>query len=157
MALAPLSQTIFLTEDGSVVPSPKAVTIPPRVDVPAVTLGLLTLSAELAVGVVTTGTIIGATPGSTIVETVTGLTIDSAARTFVWDGTGSAGTVANGLVETHPFATNNGYVSPITIAASAAPTLANTPGTSTTILGSQLAGFAAWDSSADLRLDTIGV
>ncbi len=114
MALAPLSQTIFLTEDGTAVLNPLPVTIPPLVPV---TLGLLTMSGTPKVGTPSTGTIAGATPGSAITDTVAGLTVDSVSRAYTWDGTGRAGSFANGLVETHPAATNNGRASPVTIAA----------------------------------------
>jgi hypothetical protein len=123
MALAPLSQTIFLTEDGSAVLNPKPVTIPPRVVVPPVTLGTLSLSGTLTVGTPSSGSIDGATAGSTITEAVPGLTVDSAARTYEWDGTGSAATYADGLREAHPNATNSGRLSPITVSAAPAPSL----------------------------------
>lgn len=71
-----------------------------------VTLGTLTLSGSLQVGVATSGTIIGATVGSTIVSNIPGITVDSAARTYSGTPTGSAATYANGLVETLAGATN---------------------------------------------------
>ncbi len=113
MALAPLSQTIFLTEDGSILTGQQPVTIPPLVPV---MLGTLTMSATPKVGTPSTGTIIGATSGSTITDTITGLTIDSVSRTYTWDGTGRAGSFAEGLIESHPAATNNNRASPVTIA-----------------------------------------
>jgi len=136
MALAPLSQTIFLTEDGSVVVNPQPVTIPPLVAVPPVTLGTLTLSGALTVGTPSSGSITGATAGSTITDAVIGLTIDSQARTYIWDGTGTAGTVVDGLIETHPNATNSGRTSPVIIRAVVVdpPTAANTLGTSSLLV-----------------------
>lgn len=121
MALAPLSQTIFLTEDGSAVASPKAVMIPPLVAVPPVTLGMLTLSDTLTAGTPSSGTILGATAGSTISDSIVGLSIDSDDLSYDWDGTGGAGTFVGGLVETHPNATNSPRASPVTIAAAATP------------------------------------
>jgi len=115
MALAPLSQTIFLTEDGSAVASPKAVTIPPLVAVPPVTLGTLTLSDTLTAGTPSSGTILGATAGSTISDSIVGLSIDSDDLSYTWDGTGRAGTFPEGLIETHPNATNSGRASAVTV------------------------------------------
>lgn len=65
-------------------------------------LTTLTLSSPIFAGAASSGTIIGATPGSTITSNVAGLTVNSGARTYTWDGTGAAGTTANGLVETGP-------------------------------------------------------
>jgi len=115
MALAPLSQTIFLTEDGSAVRDPKPVTIPPLLAVPSVTLGTLTLSARLMAGAASIGTIIGATAGSTVLSGIAGLTVDSAARTYAWTGGSAVGGYPNGLTETHPNATNSGRASPLTV------------------------------------------
>lgn len=120
MALAPLSQTIFLTEDGSTVRDPKPVTIPPLVAVPPVTLGTLTLSDTLTAGTPSSGSVNGATAGSMITDAITGLTVDSQSRTYEWDGSGQPGTNANGLTETHWNATNSGRTSPVTIVAAPA-------------------------------------
>jgi hypothetical protein len=114
MANAPISQTIFLTEDGSTLTAQPAIVIPPLVPV---TLGTLALSATPKVGTPSTGSISGATTGSTITDTIAGLTVDSVSRTWTWDGTGRAGSFANGLIESHPAATNNNRASPVTIAA----------------------------------------
>ncbi len=64
------------------------------------TLGALTMSGLLQNGLTSSGTINGATAGSTITSNVTGLTVNSAARTYTFDGTASAATVSNALVET---------------------------------------------------------
>lgn len=90
---------------------------------PPVTLGELTLSGTLTVGVPSSGTVRGATGGSTVSESIVGLTVDSAERTYAWDGTGGVGTFPGGMVETHPNATNSGRASPVTIVA--APVASN--------------------------------
>ncbi|GAA3708624.1 hypothetical protein GCM10022268_17430 [Sphingomonas cynarae] len=105
---------------------------------PPVTLGIVKLSGTLTVGTASTGSIIGATTGSTVSESIVGLSIDSDDRTYAWDGSGGAGTFAGGLVETHPNATNSGRASPVTIMA-ARPTIANTNGDST-LLATQVDG-----------------
>jgi hypothetical protein len=71
----------------------------------------------------TTGTIIGATVGSTIVASglPAGLTINGAARTWEWDGTGSAGTGSFTLTETLAGAQNTPLVSTINYEIDAAP------------------------------------
>ena len=65
-------------------------------------LGTLALSGLVTNGLANTwsGLVNGATSGSTITKNQTGLTVTSAARTYTWDGTGTAGDTANGLVET---------------------------------------------------------
>jgi hypothetical protein len=71
--------------------------------------GNLWLSGVLKLGVATTGIINGATAGSTIGKdaSLTGLTIDSANRTYTWAGTGTAGTLSAGLTETIAAVTTN--------------------------------------------------
>lgn len=83
---------------------------------PPPTLGTLTLSGTLTNGTASSGTINGATAGSTIVSNVTGLTVNSGARTYIWDGTGAAATTANGLVETLSGATGSPKSNSITVA-----------------------------------------
>jgi hypothetical protein len=80
-------------------------------------LGTLSLSGTITNGTASSGTISGATAGSTIVSNVTGLTVNSDARTYTWDGTGAAGTVSNGLVETLAGATGSPKSNSITVAA----------------------------------------
>lgn len=66
-------------------------------------LGTLSLSStSFTTGTPASGTIIGATSGSTIAGTSlpTGFTINSAARTFAYDGTGTAGSGTLTLTET---------------------------------------------------------
>jgi len=63
-------------------------------------LGVLSLSGPLQIGTETSGTIIGATIGSTIVSNVPGITVNSAERTYSGTPTGDPGTINNGLVET---------------------------------------------------------
>ena len=65
-------------------------------------LGTLALSGVVTNGLANSwsGLINGASAGSTITGNQTGLTVTSAARTYAWDGTGTAGTVSNGMVET---------------------------------------------------------
>lgn len=82
-----------------------------------ITLGTLSLSTAITSGTVTNGSINGATSGSSIASNVGGLTVNSGARTFAFDGTASAGTVANGLVESLAGATNSPRSSPVTVAA----------------------------------------
>lgn len=93
----------------------------PDAPTPPVTLGALTLSGTLTAGAASSGSILGATTGSTVSESIVGLSIDSDDRTYEWDGTGGAGTFAGGLVETHPNAVNSGRASAVTVVA-AAPT-----------------------------------
>jgi len=94
-----------------------------------VVLGALSLSGPLTNGTASTGTILGTNNGSTVTSNVTGLTVNSGARTYSFDGTATAATIANGLVETLAGATNSPRSTPITVAASTgavAPTFANT-------------------------------
>ena len=79
------------------------------------TLGTLTLSGTLKVATPTSGTIIGATPSSLIFSNQEGLTVDGNARTYVWDGTGTAGTNPAGLTEILAGATNTPKNSPLTV------------------------------------------
>jgi hypothetical protein len=82
------------------------------------TLGTLTLSGSLQIGTATSGTILGATAGSSIVSNIPGITVNSAARTYSGTPTGSPGAISNGLVETLAGASNNNNPSSITVAAS---------------------------------------
>lgn len=82
-----------------------------------VTLNALTLSAdEWTIGTPSSGTIDGDTAGSSISVSgalPTGLTIDTTARTWDWDGTGSVSTGSFDLVETHVDASNSPRTSTI--------------------------------------------
>jgi len=82
----------------------------------APTLGTLTLSGTLTNGTPSSGSILGATSGSTIVSNITGLSVNSGARTYTWDGSGSASTYANGLVETLAGATGSPKNNSVTVA-----------------------------------------
>lgn len=88
------------------------------------TLATLGLSAtSFTVGTPSSGTITGATAGSTIVATgkPTGFTIDSAARTWAYDGTGSASSGTIVLTETLAGATGSPKATNINYSAAAAP------------------------------------
>lgn len=102
--------------------SSTAATTVAAVGASAVTLGTLTLSGTLQIGTAASGTIIGATAGSTITGNIPGITINSAARTYSGTPTGSAQTISNGLVETLAGATNTPNSSAITVAAAAPAT-----------------------------------
>ncbi|WP_404711491.1 hypothetical protein [Sphingomonas sp. MMS24-J13] len=77
----------------------------------------LVLSGGLKHGTASNGMISGATASSGIVSNVAGLTVNSAARTYAFDGTAAAGTTANGLVETLAGATGSPRPTPVTVAA----------------------------------------
>lgn len=85
----------------------------------SVTLGTLTLSGSLQIGTATSGTILGATAGSTIVSNIPGISVNSGARTYSGTPTGSAATISNGLVETLAGATNTPNSSSITVSVAA--------------------------------------
>lgn len=118
-----------------------AVTIPPFADYvgpgggvipPAPVLGSLSLSASLMIGTAVSGSIIGASAGSTITGNIPGITINSGARTFTGTPTGSAATIANGLVETLAGATNSPRSNAVTVtAAGAALAITGTPSAAT--------------------------
>lgn len=63
-------------------------------------LNTIYTSGLLTNGLASSGIINGASPGSTITSNLSGLTVNSAARTYSWDGTGAAGSTANALTET---------------------------------------------------------
>ncbi len=96
-----------------------------RVDFAAGTqeLGLvaLSLTGTLTAGTASSGAILGATPGSTITSNVTGLAVNSGARTYAFDGSGAAGAIANGLIETLTGAIGSPRASAVTIASAALP------------------------------------
>jgi hypothetical protein len=71
------------------------------------TLATCAFSSILRIGSAVSGTITGATTGSTLVSNVPGITINSAARTFSGTPTGNAATIANAIVETLTGATNS--------------------------------------------------
>lgn len=119
MALAPLSQTVIITANGTRVDLVSAVTVPPGT-VMTPTLAALSLSGSLQMGVVASGSILGATAGSSIVSNIPGVAINSALRTYSGTPTGSAQTIANGLVETLAGATGSPKSSSIVVAATPA-------------------------------------
>jgi hypothetical protein len=117
--------SLGLTETlAGAVGSPKVTSIALLLSAAAVTLNTLSLSGTLQIGTATSGTIIGATPGSAIVGNIPGITVNSAARTYSGTPTGSAATISNGLVETLAGATNTPLSSSVTVAASGAASFA---------------------------------
>lgn len=102
---------------------------PVVVPVVTITLGSLTFSSTaFTVGTPTSGTIVGATTGSTIANITSlpaGLTINGAARTWAWDGTGTVSTGSFQLSETLAGAVVSPVVSTIgfTISAAAGPSV----------------------------------
>jgi hypothetical protein len=87
-------------------------------------------AATFTVGAPSSGTITGATVGSTITASglPTGLTIDGVARTWAWDGTGTAGSGSFTLTETLAGYSNSPHANVISysiVAASSAPVLSN--------------------------------
>lgn len=90
-------------------------------------LGALTLSStSFTVGTPASGTITGATAGSAIVASglPAGLTINGPARSFAWDGTGTAGTPTITLTETLADSANSPRATAIAVTvAAAAPTV----------------------------------
>jgi hypothetical protein len=123
----------------------------------AVTLGTLTLSGSLQIGTATSGTIIGATAGSTITGNIPGITINSGARTYSGTPTGSAATISNGLVETLTGATNTPNNSSITVAAAAVTladlTLSPLTATAGTAYSGTISGNAAGSSIGAVSSD----
>ncbi|KQM56708.1 hypothetical protein ASE69_03585 [Sphingomonas sp. Leaf208] len=73
------------------------------------------------------GTILNATTGSAIVSTVSGLTVNSAARTYSYNGSGSAGSTNNGLTETLAGATFSPRGNVVTIVSAAVPAFTSNP------------------------------
>jgi len=90
-------------------------------------LGDLVLSGALVVGVASSGTILNATAGSAIASTVSGLTVNSAARTYTYNGSGAAGSTNNGLTETLAGATFSPRGNVVTIVSSAVPAFTSNP------------------------------
>lgn len=86
-------------------------------------------SASFTVGTAASGAITGATAGSTITASglPAGLTINGAARTWAYDGTGSAGTSTITLTETLADSANSPRASGVSVTIAAAPTLAWMP------------------------------
>lgn len=97
-----------------------------------VTLGALTLSADdWETGSATSGTIDGDTSGSALSVSGSlpaGLTIDTTARTWAWDGTGSVSTGSFDLVESHTDGSNSPRTSTINWTIAEAGATPNTPG-----------------------------
>lgn len=99
------------------------------VTVIAATLGNLSLTNVLTNSVSSSGSITGATAGSTLVGNVTGFSVNSGARSYTFDGTASAGTVSNGLVETLAGAIGspkNNALTVLSVAGLTAPVLTQT-------------------------------
>ncbi len=92
-------------------------TVVVKADAGAPVLGTLTLSGTLQIGTATSGTIIGATVGSTIASNIPGITVNSGARTYSGTPTGFAQTITNGLVETLAGATGSPKPNSVTVAA----------------------------------------
>lgn len=89
-------------------------------------LAALSLSStSFTVGTAASGAITGATAGSTITASglPTGLTINGAARTWAYDGTGSAGTSTLTLTEALVDSANSPRASGVPVTIAAAPTL----------------------------------
>lgn len=89
----------------------------------ATSLGALSLSStSFTVGSASSGTITGATTGSSIVASglPSGLTVNGAARTWAWSGSGSAGSTTITLTETLADSANSPRASNIGVTASAA-------------------------------------
>lgn len=105
--------------------SPKTNNVSVTIAAPVVTLGALTLapSTNWTVGTAASGTINGATVGSTIAVSgqPLGFTISSAARTWAYDGSGSASTGNISLTETLSGATNSPNASTVAWTLTAAP------------------------------------
>ena len=89
----------------------------------AASLGALSLSStSFTVGSASSGTITGATTGSSIVASglPSGLTVNGAARTWAWSGSGSAGSTTITLTETLADSANSPLASNIGVTAAAA-------------------------------------
>lgn len=78
-------------------------------------LNTLTLSGALVQGAASSGTISGATAGSSIAPRLVGLTVNNGAGTYAYDGTAFAGTQNDALVETKAGASNSPNPSPLTV------------------------------------------
>jgi len=90
-----------------------------------VTLGTLSLSTALTSGTAVSGNILGATSGSTLATSTTGLSINSAARTFTFDGTAAGGT-AIAITETLAGAVGSPKTNPLGTVAAAGGTVVRT-------------------------------
>jgi hypothetical protein len=116
-------------------------------------LQTLTLSGSLEIGVATSGSIFGATAGSTIVSNIPGITVNSGLRTY----SGTATAAGDGITETLSGALGSPKKSPIAVtAAPQTATIANTNGNSA-LLGSNVSGFAAPADALDGRLAAAGL
>lgn len=123
--------------------SPRTTAIALTIVAPPV-LAALTLSVALESGTPATGTIAGATAGSRLTTTLPGLTIDSAARRFAFDGSAAAGATGS-LVETLAGATGSPRTTALSVAAAVAADVALPPHLIGPVdLGAQMAvGFRA--------------
>ena len=81
------------------------------------TLGTVTLSGSLQIGTATSGNLLGTTALSSVASNIPGIAFNSGARTYSGTPTGSAQTIANGIVETLAGAVGSPKSSPITVAA----------------------------------------
>ncbi|WP_242115517.1 hypothetical protein [Sphingomonas lacusdianchii] len=109
------------------------------------TLNDLVLSGALVAGVASTGTILNATTGSVIASTVPGLTVNSAARTYSYNGSGSVGS-AQGLVETLAGATFSPRNNVVTVVSASIPAFTSNPSISPSN-GDQNTTFTAIDGA----------
>lgn len=109
------------------------------------TLNDLVLSGALVAGVASTGTILNATTGSVIASTVPGLTVNSPARTYSYNGAGSAGSV-QGLTETLAGATFSPRNNTVTIVSASIPAFTSNPSISPTS-GNTATTFTAIDGA----------
>lgn len=102
-------------------------------------LGTLSLSATLVPGTASTGTIVGATTGSTITSSDARLTVNSAARTYSYDGTGASAPIA--LAQVLGPQNNSSTI---------------TPQGSVSAIGVQAAFAARWTPGLTFSRDTTG-
>ena len=152
MSFAPISQTMVVYIDGV----PGYPTDPVEVPTGAVTqptLNTLTLSDSLQIGVATSGSILGATAGSTIVSNIPGITVNSGLRTY--SGTPTA--TGSGFVETLSGATGSPKTSAIAVAAPPVTATVDNTLANSTVNGSSVSGFAALVNLLDARLTAAGV
>lgn len=109
-------------------------------------LRTLLLSGTLTHGTPSSGTILRARTGETIASNVDGLTVDSPARTYDWDGTGDAGTTSDGLVGTLAGSPNSPHDSPVVVEAAVT---AETPPTPTLVDATDIDPGDAWVSGTN--------
>lgn len=105
----------------------------------------LVLSGALVAGVASNGIILNATSGSLITSSISGLTVNSASRTYSYNGSGSAGSVP-GLTETLAGATFSPRNNFVTIVSASVPAFTSNPSISPSN-GDQSTTFAAIDGA----------